>query len=219
MIITSIALFIGALLLLSYTIFSFKRSSALKRIILTILVVALLVGGGVTLGTEQNSKTNDAQIDSSTRSTNKSSKTSQRAQHASQDSTESASNKDADPSSNSSRSSITDNTTTSVAENTSTSSVDSITGFAKRTFNNQVSTVESGRVLTLAPNDSDLFTKISRIVSHNQEAYNFDEIRDKLITISQKYPDYTVKLVDPSTKEEIYTLQNTKTIVDKIYTN
>lgn len=224
MLIISTLLFILALCFLLYSIFSFRKVSGLKRFISISLIILFTIGGSVTLANWQSSKKTVST--ETTRVANEKKNSSHKSSSSrSKSSTDSVKENNTDETSISSSSSTSDepntdsSSSTSTNENSDTSSpeTNNIVSLAKNTFSDQISAVDNNQVLTVTPTNSDLITKISRIATHNQEPYNFDDTKSKLLSVSKQYPQYTIKLIDASTKTEIFAVKNSQIVLDKIY--
>lgn len=133
-----------------------------------------------------------------------------------------ASEKNSSSSINKQNTSSTSSSITSSSNNNSNSSSNShntsnATAVAKETFENKISVTISDAKLILTPQDPELITQLSRIASHNQEPYNFDTTKDKITTLSQNFPTYTITLINPQDNQPLYAMKDGKVTTDHIY--
>ncbi|MCM1636638.1 hypothetical protein [Latilactobacillus sakei] len=132
------------------------------------------------------------------------------------------SEKNSSSSTNKQNTSSTSSSITSSSNNNSNSSSNShnasnATAVAKETFENKVSVTISDAKLILTPQNPELITQLSRIASHNQEPHNFDTTKDKITTLSQNFPTYTITLINPQDNQPLYAMKDGKVTTDHIY--
>lgn len=228
--ILSIILLIFGILTLGFVVYRRHKIKKNKKIALLIAALVLLIGSGVSyvVNTNTTPNQNDQSKMSSSSNASTTDTTSKNDQSVdSTDSTSSSTNSSSESSSSdkSSDSSLS-NSQSSQSSSSSFSQDDSINHDVNspeqavvEAFNNQVTTQVLDKRILIKPIDNALSDKLQQLLNQSLPAKDFDDIKNKLTTLSNKNPEYEFALNNGVISEPFFIIQNGKVSLDAINNN